>query len=313
MPEETQTLLRPWLEKQKSTSIPWEKPAEELLTLQQTIAGFFPLIKYQDTHLDAKTSCTALDVFKTIWAKEGRVMILTFNIYAPHTLRPVLIKQGLSEEQARKITIICPSSAAIPPNEQIYAYDPPGDGQVINKNGYIREAQRICREELKLTACAYIFVDDCHARAARSKSSGVSVAAVTGEYANGQHWKELLAIVNDQHSPLSSHSSPASSTLDIEGEGSTPVLDFLRLRSGSSGLSLENYAQKIPALELPPVRSSTSSTPRLPLDQYLFSPRTSRTHQVTASESSASSSSSFFSSVISTDEKLFDSCSASTI
>ena len=304
LPEETQKRLRPWLEKQES--IPWAKPARELATLQQTIAGFFPLIEYQDTDLDAKTSCSALDVFKAVWARAGRVMILTFNIYAPHTLRHALIKQGLSEEQARQITIICPGSDTIPDNEQIYACEPPGGGELINKNGYIREAQRICREELKLTDCEYIFVDDCHARAAQSKSLDMSVAAITGEYADGQHWEQLLTLVKDQqfHTPALSHSSPGSPVFDIGGEVSTPVLDFLRFRSESGSLSLEKSTREIPALELPPpIMGSTSSMPHIPSNPYPFSPWPPRTRGITAPESSASSSSSFFSSTLSTDEK----------
>ena len=272
LPKETQALLQPWLKKQGT--IDRTKP-EELLDLQQTLAGFFPLIHYQGTVLDEKISYTSLDVFRAVWAKQGIVMILTFNIYAPQTIRQALIQKGLSEEEAQQIAIICPGSDAIPPNNRIFACKPPGDGQAMNKNGFIQEAKRICREEFKLPDCQYIFVDDQHAQAAQLKSSGLGVKTVTGDYADGQHWQAVISLITGQRSdsPVSHHSSPASQIFDIGGEGDTPVLKSLHIRNESGNGSLISSSPSIPAvkhartlpdLELPPMMQPSSSSQLTP-------------------------------------------------
>lgn len=62
LPEEARESLRQGLAQQPPLS--WTAPVEELSTLQQTIASFFPLIRYQeDAGSDAKTAYTALEVF----------------------------------------------------------------------------------------------------------------------------------------------------------------------------------------------------------------------------------------------------------
>ena len=233
LPEETQKLLHSWLQKQEQ--IPWGKPAEELLELQQTIARFFPLIQYQQ---DEDLSFTALDVFKAIWEKQGIVMILTFNSYAPHTVRHALMHQGLAKEQAQQVYIIYPGDDVILPTERIFTCELPDDGRAINKNGFIQKAQRICREELKLTHCQYLFADDQHAQAARLlKCSEMTI--ITGEYAKGQHFGRIMGYIKDdipftetrtpeqkQDSRVSDHSSPGSQIWDVENGNTTPVLSL---------------------------------------------------------------------------------------
>jgi hypothetical protein len=149
LPLGSQSLLKSWLETQET--IPWSKPAEELSALQQRIAGFFPLISYsQNDDTDAKPPCTALNVFDTVWEKQGIVMILTFNVYAPYTIRQALVQHGLAEEKAQQIYIIYPGSGVFAPHDRIYTCS--GLDEMINKNKFIQKAQHICQEERNYSA-----------------------------------------------------------------------------------------------------------------------------------------------------------------
>jgi hypothetical protein len=199
LPEETRPWLKSWLTQQDL--IPWIKLSEELTTLKQTIAGFFPLVTYQniDTR-EAKVSHTALDVFKAVWRCRGTVMILTFNRFAPQTIRYALIQHGLTTEEARQIFIIYPGHPDTHsfPHEKIYACLPPEDGDVINKNEFIREAQRICLITLKLTQCQFIFMDDQHAQSAQSEFLEMNV--VTDDYAKGEHLKTAISLISSTSS-----------------------------------------------------------------------------------------------------------------
>jgi hypothetical protein len=277
LPLGSQSLFKSWLETQET--IPWSKPAEELSALQQMIAGFFPLIQYHpgDDDTDAKPPCTALNVFDTVWEKQGIVMILTFNIYAPHTIRQALVQRGLAEKKAQQIYIIYPGSGVFAPHDRIYPCSEAGDGEMINKNKFIQKAQRICQEELKLTDCQYLFLDDQHARAAQSKSLS-DVVAITGSYADGQHLWAAISRINGQRPASRSHTSvqPSPTSLifnaHIEGEGSTPVLRSFSQSSKTRTLSTPHrgFPRELSNPELP---SLQSPSPRGPAALALSTPR----------------------------------------
>jgi hypothetical protein len=268
LPLQNQSLFKSWLEKQET--IPWAKTTEELSALQQMIAGFFPLIQYhQSDDMDAKTSCTSLDMFNTVWEKQGIVMILTFNVYAPHTIRQALVQQGLVEEKARQIYIIYPGNGVFAPHERIYPCSAPGDGEMINKNKFIQKAQHICQEDLKLTNCQYLFLDDQHAQAAQSKSLS-DVVAITGSYTDGRHLWEAISLMKGQRPHSRSHTSvqPSPTSLifniNLEGEGSTPVLRSFSQSSRTRTLSTPHrgFPRELSNLELPsPLLSPSSQEP----------------------------------------------------
>jgi hypothetical protein len=214
LPLQSQLMFKSWLEKQET--ILWSKTTEELSAFQQMIAGFFLLIQYHpsDDDTDAKTSCTALNVFDTVWEKQGIVMILTFNVYAPYTIRQALVQQGLAEEKARQIYIIYPGSGVFAPHDRIYSCSMLGDGEMIDKNEFIQKAQRICREELKLTDCQYLFLDDQHARAAQSTSLS-DVTAITDSYTDGRHLWAAMSLMKGQRPARRSHISVQSPSISL--------------------------------------------------------------------------------------------------
>ena len=241
LPEETMEFLKLWLKKQEDFQIPWEIPDEELYQIQQIIAESFPLIK------SGSTALTALDVFKMVKEKNGVVMILTFNIFAPFTIRQALVKKGLSIEEASKIKIIYPVSGMTPcPEDGMYTCPLPQGDRTLNKNAFIKEAQRICHEEFKLIHCEYIFADDQHARAAQLKCSDIRV--VTGEYASGQHLEILKNYLKDDadheskqcNQVLDNSSRYEAPVFDIAGEGCTPELKSLNSSTGGRRLSKTN-------------------------------------------------------------------------
>jgi hypothetical protein len=286
LPLGSQSLFKSWLETQET--IPWSKPAEELSALHQTIACFFPLIQYHpsDDDTDAKTSCTALNVFDTVWEKQGIVMILTFNIYAPHTILQALVQRGLAEEKAQQIYILYPGSGVFAPHDRIYTCS--GLEEMINKNKFIQKAQHICQEELKLTDCQYLFLDDQHARAAQSKSLS-DVVAITGSYADGQHLWAAISRINGQRPASRSHTSvqPLPTSLifnaHIEGEGSTPVLRSFSQSSKTRTLSTPHrgFPRK---LSNPELSSLQSPSPRRPAALALSTPRQGFPRELSNSE-----------------------------
>jgi hypothetical protein len=226
---ETMEFLQLWLKKHEDLYIPFDIRDEELYQIQQPIAESFRLIKSED-------GLTALDVFKMVKEKNGIVMILTFNTYAPLTIRQALIKNGLSIAEASEIKIIYPTPRVTAcPEDGIYTCPLPQGDRTIDKNTFIEEAQRIGREEFKLTHCEYFFADDEHARVAQLKFSDIRV--VTGEYASGQHLEILKKYIKNDvdheskqcHQDLDNSSGSDASIFDIAGESPTLELRSLNL------------------------------------------------------------------------------------
>ncbi len=244
LPVETMELLKIWLKTQEDFQLPWSIPAEELYEIQKIIAEFFPLIKSMNTTL------TALDIFKMVMEKNGVVMVLTFNIYAPFTIRHSLIKKGLSVEAASKIKIICPESGLTTCHEDgIYTCPLSQENQTLNKNAFIEEAKKICCDEFKLFHCQYIFADDQHTLSAQLKWPDLSV--VNGNYGCGQHLEILKNYIKDDagleskqhHQDLDNSYESGACILDIVGENKTPQLKYLNLPTGGDVLKTHDDEQ----------------------------------------------------------------------
>lgn len=271
LPVETMDLLKIWLKTQEDFQVPWEIPNEELYEIQQSVAEFFPLVKCMNTSL------TALDIFKMVMEKNGVVMVLTFNIYAPFTIRQSLVKKGLPIEAASKIKIICLDSGITTCHEDgIYIYPLPQENQTLNKNEFINEAKRICSEEFKLVHCQYIFADDQHTQAAQLKWSNLRV--VNGNYDCGQHLEMLKNYIKggadleskQYHQDLDNSYDSDACILDIVEQSHTPQLKYLNLSTGGDQLkthddeqaqvsSMRKISFELPPLYLPPLFSQAIS------------------------------------------------------